>query len=96
MEHNHAVPPVRFEELLKQELPGELTDKIGEMLAKKAESDERDMNPRIPVIQRFIEDEIARYGQISKEMADDRNPGWEALDGIFLRIVGVDGIGDIK
>ena len=32
----------------------------------------------LPVIRKYIEDEIARYGQLSKEMEDDRQQEWEA------------------
>lgn len=57
------------------------------MLTIKAKSDEKDKNPKMPVIQQFIEAEIERYGQLSKEMPDDRAPDWEALDRAFLTIL---------
>jgi len=37
IEDKHVVPPVRFDDLLKQELPGELSEEIEEMLAIKQE-----------------------------------------------------------
>ena len=89
VENNHAIPPVSFEELLRQELPRELRDEIDEMLVKKAKSDEKDMHPRLPVIQRFIEDELARYGRIAKDMADDRTPDWGDLEEGFFKILGI-------
>ena len=58
------------------------------MLYIKAESNESDMKPGLPVIQRYIEDELVRYKQISKAMADDRTEEWEALNKVFLRLVG--------
>lgn len=85
IEDRHAVPPVRFDDLLKQELPGELSEEIEEMLAIKAKSDEKDLNPRMPVIQKYIESEIARYEQLAKSMEDDRKSDWKVLDKVFLK-----------
>lgn len=85
IEDKHAVPPVRFDDLLKQELPGELSEEIEEMLAIKARSDEKDLNPRMPVIQKYIESEIARYEQLTKSMQDDRKSDWKVLDKVFLK-----------
>ncbi len=87
IEENGAIPPVKFEDLLKQELPKDLTEEIGQMIIIKAESDEKDLNPKLPVIQRYIEDMLKRYEQISKEMADDRVTDWDAVDRVFLNIV---------
>lgn len=84
VENCHAVPPVGFSDLLRQDIPGALWEEIKKMLEIKTKAGEQEANPPIPVIQKFIEDEIARYGQTSKEMADDRNPDWTALDHIFL------------
>ena len=64
-----------------------MSEEIEKMLAIKAKSDEKDRNPKMSVIQKFIEEEIVRYGQLSKEMADDRTPDWEVLDNVFLTIL---------
>lgn len=87
IEDKHAVPPVRFGDLLKQELPGELSEEIEEMLAIKARSDEKDLNLRMPVIQKYIESEIARYEQLTKSMEDDRKSDWKVLDKVFLKVL---------
>lgn len=87
IEERHEIPPVKFEDLLKQSLPERLREEIKEMLMIKTESDEKDLKPKMPVIQEYIEKEIDRYGQLSKAMADDRNPDWTALDQVFLKII---------
>lgn len=87
IESNHSIPPVRFDDLRKQALPKELSEEIETMLARKAKSDEKEVNPKMPVIQSFIEEKIARYGQLSKSMADDRTPDWEALENAFLKVL---------
>ncbi len=88
IETNHTIPPVRFEALFHQSLPKELSEEIEQMLTIKAKSNEKDQNPKMPVIHRYIETEIERYGQLSKEMPDDRTLDWEALDRAFLSILG--------
>lgn len=87
IEERHEIPPVKFGDLLKQSLPERLREEIKEMLMIKAESDEKGLKPKMPVIQEYIEKEIDRYGQLSKAMADDRNPDWTALDQVFLKII---------
>ena len=85
-----TIPPVKFEDLLKQPLSKELSDEIQTMLTIKANSDEKDLNPRMPVIHNYIQEEIKRYEQISKEMEDDRYGDWSALNRVFLKVLGED------
>ncbi len=86
MEHRE-VPPVKFEELLRQPLPEELLLEIETMLRIKADSDEKALHPKLPVIQKYIEEKTEEFGEISKSMKDDRNPDWTALNQVFLRIL---------
>ena len=88
IEDHHCIPPVKFEDLRKQILPKELADEMEELLKIKAKSDEKDLNPKMPVIQKYIEDEIIRYEQLLKSMQDDRINDWTMLDKIFLEILG--------
>lgn len=57
------------------------------MLLIKSKSDEKALNPKLPVIQGYIEDKIIRYQQLSRNMADDRIEEWEPLNKVFLRII---------
>ncbi len=41
----------------------------------------------MPVIRKYIEDEIVRYRQLSKDMEDDRTADWEELNRVFLNIL---------
>lgn len=88
IEQYGTIPPVKFEDLLKRPLPKELADEIQTMLEVKAKSDEKDLNPRMPVIHKYIEEEIMRYEQISKEIEDDRVSDWSALNQIFIELLG--------
>lgn len=87
IEENHTVPPVRFEDLLKQPLSKELFEEIQKMLEIKAGSDEKELRPRMPIIQKYIADEIVKYEQISKSLPDDRVADWTALNEIFLKVL---------
>ena len=87
IEEKHEIPPVKFEDLVKQSLPEKLLEEMEEMLVIKVGSDEKDLKPKMQVIQEYIEIEIGRYGQLSKAMADDRNPDWTALNKVFLQII---------
>ena len=87
IEDNHSIPPVRFDELLMQKLPEDLSDEIDKMLDIKSRSDEKNLNPQLPVIKSYIENEINRYEQLIKTMDDDRTADWETLNKLFLEIL---------
>lgn len=86
IEENGAIPPVRFEELLEQGLDGGLYDEIKSMLAIKAQSGEKALNPRMPLIHGYIEDAIAKYAVLSRSLEDDRNADWNVLNRIFREV----------
>lgn len=84
IEDTHGIPPVKFEALLKQPLPKNILEEIEKMLTIKAKSDEGDLNSPMPVIHKYIEDEIDKYEKLSKEMEDDRAGDWKMLNQVFL------------
>ncbi len=84
---HHTIPPVLFDDLLRQELSGELRTEIAQMLLVKTQARERALHPKLPLIQQFIEESIIQYGQLSKLLPDDRNPDWAVLDELFQKIV---------
>ncbi len=87
IEYNHTIPPVCFENLLPCISSKPLLNEIETMLAVKAASDEKDLNPQLPMIQQYIQQELVRYKQLSKAMEDDRVADWKTLDDIFVKIV---------
>lgn len=86
IEENGSIPPVRFEELLGQKLDEGLYNEIMKMLEIKAQSDEKALNSRMPLIHQYIEDEIAKYAVLSQSAKDDRNADWDVLNRIFREI----------
>ena len=67
----------------------ELRAAIEDLLERKKVTTEREMNPQIPAIQAFIQDELLRQKAISNAMPDDRNTDWSALNQCFARIINV-------
>ena len=93
IERYHTIPPVRFEELLTmfrepdEILTADLYTVIQDLLEKKKVTEEKDLNPQIPVIQAFIENECARQKQISDEAPDDHMHDYDLLNDRFRSIL---------
>ncbi|MBP5607265.1 MAG: nucleotidyltransferase domain-containing protein [Lachnospiraceae bacterium] len=87
IEKYHAAPPVLFDDLLKLDLEPELRMAIDELLEAKKRTTEKEKNPQMPVIKKYIEDEIKRQKAIADELADDHNKDWSALDKVFIETI---------
>lgn len=75
IETYNEVPPIEFQALLAALLsPGKLKDEITTLLERKIAGDELDYEPRIQIINQFIEIEIPRLEQyvtsLQKEVTD--------------------------
>lgn len=80
-------PPVLFDNLMKMELPEELRSGIMELLELKKKMGESEKGPQIPVVQSFIEQELARQKAFSENSVDDRRSGWKELNDIFMEML---------
>ena len=76
-------PPVKFDDLLTLPLSEELRKGIDDLLEIKKVTEEKDLNPQIPVIYDFIEKEIAVQKEIADTMVDDHKKCWDGLNQIF-------------
>ena len=72
-EKYHAAPPVLFDDFLKLDLDPGLRTAIDELLEAKKRTTEKEENPQMPVIKRYIEEEIQKQKVIADELADDHN-----------------------
>ena len=94
IERYHQVPPMEFERLLglfsEEEvgLTPELYTSIRELLDRKAETEEKDLNPQMPVIIGFIQSECLRQKQISDAAPDDHKHDYTELNTAFRRVLG--------
>ena len=87
IEKYHTAPPVLFDDLLKLDLEPELRTAIDELLEAKKRTTEKEENPQMPVIKKYIEDEIKKQKVIADELADDHNRNWSALDKVFIETI---------
>ena len=87
IEKYHTAPPVLFDDLLKLDLDPELKTAIDELLEAKKRTTEKEENPQMPVIKRYIEEEIQKQKVIADELADDHNRDWSALDKVFIETI---------
>lgn len=89
----HKAPPVEFKRLLtlfeKEEegLSPDLYAAVKDLLAKKAVTEEKDLNPQIPEILAFIEEECRRQKALLSETADDRRNVLEELNQCFFSLI---------
>lgn len=87
IEQYNSVPPVLFDDLLQMDLPKGLRQGIDELLEVKKVTDEKEVNPHIPVIIDFIKTEMERQKQLVEVMEDDRRKEWDTLNQLFLDIL---------
>ena len=92
IEQNATMPPVPFEELLRQDMPPQLRQEIQRLLERKKVTEEKDKNPRIPAIQEFIAQELERQKVLGDAMEDDRRRDWEGLNRLFRRVLQTQGL----
>ena len=84
---------MEFERLLTMfEKPDEvltpaLYEAIQELLARKALTEEKDLNPQMPVIIDFIQKECERQKRISDAAPDDRKHDYSALNEAFRNLI---------
>lgn len=93
IERYHEVPPMEFDSLLtlfSGDEPGltrELYEAIQELLRRKVTTDEKELNPQMPEIIGFIQDECLRQKQISDAAPDDHKHDFSALNECFRSIL---------
>ena len=67
IEEYHCPPPVLFDDLLKLPLPQALQKSIHDLLEIKKVTEEKDLNPQIPVIYDFISSELEKQKEIASQ-----------------------------
>ncbi len=80
-------PPMLFSELAEAELPEELTGDVERLLELKMNSPEIKTIERIDILNDYLDYEIAAVKERVKSMEEDRDAGWERLDGLFMKTV---------
>ena len=89
VERYHEAPPVEFARLLElfDGTDGDLNETlyaaIQELLARKAVTEEKELNPQMPVIIGFIREECARQKKLSEAAPNDHRRGFDELNEAF-------------
>ena len=97
IERYHQIPPMLFETLLQlfdgteQDLNEELLAAIRELLVRKADTKEKDLNPQMPVIIDFIRSECERQKQISDAAVDDHRHDYSEMNEAFRKALNAAG-----
>ena len=97
IEKYHTAPPMEFAKLLAlfedcdyerdDALTEELYNGIQDLLARKAVTEEKDLNPQMPVIIDFIKSECARQKQLSDAAPDDHRHDYGELNEAFRNLL---------
>lgn len=87
IEEYHCPPPVFFDELLKLSLPEELKESIYKLLEIKRATEEKDLNPQMPVIHDFIAKELEVQKEQADQMPDDHRKEWDTLNDVFRNVI---------
>ncbi len=83
-----SMPPMEFEELVEQMLPDSILKKeIYTLLARKKASVELDLEPKISVINDFLERQIAYFEETAKHISVSGEQQDQALDDLFRDVL---------
>ncbi|MGE7760060.1 nucleotidyltransferase domain-containing protein [Peribacillus sp. NPDC097895] len=84
IEKYNTIPPLEFPFLLEEIIPdGQLKTEIRKLLARKISGEELDLEPRIDVINEFLENEIEHLANYVKTIDIKIEDPTEALDQLF-------------
>ena len=77
-------PPMPFAELCDAMLDAEIRPVVEELTARKMQTPELGLEPKIPALNAYIERGIDKLTVLAEQEQMQRNPGWEPLDRLFL------------
>ena len=87
IEEKKCPPPVLFSDLMNVVLEEDMKVAVEELLAKKVKMSESDKAPKLEKINQYIGEKLTYYKELLETMSDDRNPDWEPLNEVFVRMV---------
>ena len=86
IEKHGTTPPIGFHELLEDSVEeGELKEKVNELLHRKLNGEEFDLEPRIDVINQFVEREMERLEAYAKSLEGSVEDPTSQLDELFRK-----------
>ncbi len=86
IEKNNKMPPMEFALLLNSQIEkGELKNEIEKLLDRKKAGEELDKEPRIEIINQFLEQKINYFTDLTKKMKLNSKPNTNILDNLFRK-----------
>ena len=79
---NGTTPPMLFDDLVKAELQDDLAPVVSDLLRVKKETSELGTGPKIPELDRYIQDQMEIL-QEAAEKAENRKNDWRKLEEFF-------------
>jgi uncharacterized protein len=84
IEKNNTIPPVEFENLVNTQLKdGDVKHEIEKLMKRKISGEELATEPRIPVLNDFLEERLGYYRNLLKDFPADRPSDNSKLDAFF-------------
>ncbi|MEQ9229078.1 MAG: nucleotidyltransferase domain-containing protein [Cyclobacteriaceae bacterium] len=84
IEETNTMAPMEFFELVSSQVSNhELRTEIEQLLERKMNGDELDLEPRINVINQFVQEEIQRFNEVVRNYEIDLTPNTATLDELF-------------
>jgi uncharacterized protein len=87
IETKEESPPIEFDVLLTQIEDKALVESINELLAKKKSGVELGMEPKIPIINDFIEEKLLHFERATQSFDPKKKPDQRLLEDGFIRIL---------
>lgn len=80
-------PPVLFSELVEGVLELELRKEVEQLVAVKVQMAESEKGKRIDVLNRYIEEKLAEYKELAKEMPEAEYREWDKINRLFRELI---------
>ncbi len=88
IEKKKCPPPVLFQELVDEVLEEDMKEPVAKLVERKTKMNESDQAKRLVKISNYLLENIAYYKELLEDrMIDDRKPGWDELDQVFLNLI---------
>jgi predicted nucleotidyltransferase len=87
IENYKETPPMEFEKLLTKITDTALLDKINELVIRKKSGTEMETEPKIEIINDFIEDTLKHFDNLVNTFDPKKKPGQKILEDGFVKII---------
>ncbi|GHS90198.1 hypothetical protein FACS189487_11570 [Campylobacterota bacterium] len=87
IEKYKETPPMEFEKLLEQITDKALLDKINELLLRKRNGIEMGLEPKIEIINNFVDDALKHFENVINIFNAEKKPEQKILEEGFIKII---------